>query len=45
MSHLQGVADDNSHNDAIDGHCLTKYDANEVLCTDPRCLYSCTNYA
>jgi len=34
------VSDNNSHNDAIDGHCLAEDDADEVLGLDPGSLHT-----
>ena len=39
-THSQVGADDDGHDDAIDGHCLTEDDADEVLGLDSGRLYS-----
>ena len=43
-SHLQRIADDNGHNDAVDSNSFTEYNAHEVLCTDSWCLDATSKY-
>ena len=44
-SHLLRVADDNCHDDAIDGDSFTEDDADKVLGANSRCLDSTSQYA
>lgn len=40
MTNLFTIANDNGHDDAVDGNCFTEDDADKVLRTDARRLHT-----
>ena len=45
MSHLEGIADDDRHDDTINSNRFTEYNAHQILCTDSRGLDTTAEYA